>query len=277
MSWSHWRAHFEANRRRPLPPVRPPPGLPPALAATARRLARLVAGALPRHVAIIMDGNGRWATSQGLPREVGHRRGADAVRAVVRAAREIGIPVLTLYAFSAQNWSRPGAEVSHLMGLLRAFLIDERAEILARGIRFTSIGDGARLPAVVRAPLRALERASAKNRGMTLCLALSYGGREAIVAAARALARAVSDGRLRPQDITEQLIQSALDTRALPPVDLLIRTSGEQRLSNFLLWEGAYAELYFTSVLWPDFDRRELENALEAFARRQRRYGRFVK
>ncbi|HET6149075.1 MAG TPA: polyprenyl diphosphate synthase [Polyangia bacterium] len=239
--------------------------------------AQVLPSALPAHVAIIMDGNGRWASSQGLPREQGHRRGADAVRAVVRAAREIGIRALTLYAFSAQNWSRPGAEVGHLMDLLRTFLIDERAEILARGIRLVSIGDEARLPPLVRLPLRALVRASARNRGMTLCLALSYGGREAIVAAACKLARAVSDGRLRPEDITETLIDGTLDTRALPPVDLLIRTSGEQRLSNFLLWEGAYAELYFTPVLWPDFDRCELENALAAFARRERRYGRFVK
>jgi len=239
--------------------------------------AQALPSALPAHVAIIMDGNGRWATSQGLPREEGHRRGADAVRAVVRAAREIGIRTLTLYAFSAQNWSRPGNEVNHLMGLLRTFLVDERAEILARGIRITSIGDEARLPPLVRLPLRALVRASAGNRGMTLCLALSYGGREAIVAAACKLARAASEGRLRPENITEQLIESTLDTRALPPVDLLIRTSGEQRLSNFLLWEGAYAELYFTQVLWPDFGRRDLEDALAAFAQRERRYGRCVK
>jgi undecaprenyl diphosphate synthase len=224
-------------------------------------------------VAIVMDGNGRWAAARGLPRTAGHRRGADAVREVVRAAREIGIRALTLYAFSAQNWGRPAAEVASLMGLLRRFIADERGEILMRGIRFVAIGDRERLSRSVRIPLEALERASAANRGMTLCLALSYGGREAIVAAARALAVAAADGRLRPEAITESRLATALSTRALPPLDLMIRTSGEQRLSNFLLWEAAYAELYFTPVLWPDFGRADFEAALAAFALRRRRYG----
>jgi undecaprenyl diphosphate synthase len=229
--------------------------------------------ALPRHVAVIMDGNGRWAAARGLPRGEGHRRGADAVRRVVRAARELGIPFLTLYAFSAQNWERPRAEVAHLMRLLRAFVIDERAEILGRGIRLVTIGDRRRLPRFARAPLAALEAASAGNRDMTLCLALSYGARESITAAARALAEDVAAGRLRPADVTEQQIAARLGTARLPPLDLLIRTSGEQRLSNFLLWEAAYAELYFTPVLWPDFGRATLEAALLAYARRQRRFG----
>jgi undecaprenyl diphosphate synthase len=228
---------------------------------------------LPCHVAIIMDGNGRWAERHGLPRDAGHRRGADAVRAVVRAAREIGLPALTLYAFSAQNWGRPVTEVAHLMRLLRRYLLDERAELCARGIRVVAVGDLARLPRAVRAPLAALVRASAGNRDMTLRLALSYGGREAIVAAARALAAAACAGRLRPDAIDEAAFEAALDCHGLPPLDLLIRTSGEQRLSNFMLWEAAYAELYFTEVAWPDFGRADLLHALDAFARRDRRYG----
>jgi undecaprenyl diphosphate synthase len=229
---------------------------------------------LPAHVAIIMDGNGRWASVRGAPSAEGHRVGADAVRRVVRAARELGIPCLTLYAFSAQNWERPPAEVAELMQLLLRFVLQERAELNARGIRLTTIGDEARLPAFVRAPLAALVEATRANRGMTLCLALSYGGRESLVRAAQRLARAAVEGRLRPDAITEAHLARALDTRALPPPDLVIRTSGEQRLSNFLLWEAAYAELYFTDVMWPDFAREHLEAALAAYGRRDRRFGR---
>jgi undecaprenyl diphosphate synthase len=227
----------------------------------------------PRHVAVIMDGNGRWAALRGLPRVEGHRAGADAVRRVVRAARELGLPALTLYAFSEQNWSRPRGEVAHLMRLLGAFVLDERAELLARGIRVVTIGDVARLPRFARGPLAALEAASASNRDMTLCLAVSYGAREALTAAARALAEDVTAGRLRAADVTERELGARLGTGALPPLDLVIRTSGEQRLSNFLLWEAAYAELYFTPTLWPDFGRSALEAALAAYASRQRRYG----
>jgi undecaprenyl diphosphate synthase len=229
---------------------------------------------LPEHVAIIMDGNGRWASARGGARADGHRQGAEAVRRVVRASREIGIPCLTLYAFSAQNWQRPPAEVVALMHLLHRFVVDERAELLARGIRLTTIGDETRLPAFVRGPLAALADATRANRGMTLCLALSYGGRESIVRAARQLARAALGGRLPPDAIDEAQVARALDTRALPPLDLVIRTSGEQRLSNFMLWEAAYAELYFTDVMWPDFRREHLEAALAAYARRERRFGR---
>jgi undecaprenyl diphosphate synthase len=232
-----------------------------------------VSAPLPHHVAIIMDGNGRWAEERGLPRAEGHRRGADAVRRVVRAARELGLSALTLYAFSAQNWARPRAEVAHLMRLLASFVGGERDELLARGIRVVTIGDLARLPRFARAPLAALEVASAGNRDMTLCLALSYGGREALTAAARALAAEAAAGRLRPDDVTERVLGARLGTAALPPLDLVIRTSGEQRLSNFLLWEAAYAELYFTPILWPDFGRATLEAALDAFAGRQRRFG----
>ena len=220
-----------------------------------------------------MDGNGRWAQEHGLPRVEGHRQGAKAVREVVRAAREINLRALTLYAFSAQNWDRPRGEVGHLMRLLRIFLRDERAELLARGIRLVAIGNRERLPPFVQAPLAALEAATAANRDMTLCLALSYGGREAITAAARALAADVAAGRLAPGEVTEGHLGARLGTGLLPPLDLLIRTSGEQRLSNFLLWEAAYAELYFTPVLWPDFGRAHLEAALASYVRRQRRFG----
>jgi undecaprenyl diphosphate synthase len=229
---------------------------------------------LPEHVAIIMDGNGRWAAARGGKRSDGHRQGAEAVRRVVRAARELGVRYLTLYAFSAQNWERPAAEVADLMQLLLRFVLQERAELNARGIRLTTIGDQTRLPAYVRGPIAALTEATRANRGMTLCLALSYGGRESIVRAAQRLARAAVEGRLAPEAIGEDHVARALDTRALPPPDLLIRTSGEQRLSNFLLWECAYAELYFTDVMWPDFGREHLLAAVEAFSRRQRRFGR---
>ena len=231
---------------------------------------------LPDHVAIIMDGNGRWAAARGGSRPDGHRQGAEAVRRTVRAARELGIRHLTLYAFSAQNWERPAAEVAGLMRLLVRFVHEERAELAARGIRLTAIGDLERLPAFVRGPLSALIEATRANRGMTLCLALSYGARESLVRAAQRLAQAAVAGRLRPESISESDVARALDTRALPPPDLVIRTSGEQRLSNFLLWEAAYAELYFTDVMWPDFGREELEAALAAFARRQRRFGRLA-
>jgi undecaprenyl diphosphate synthase len=220
-----------------------------------------------------MDGNGRWAEARGLPRAEGHRRGADAVRRVVRAARERGLEALTLYAFSTENWGRPGAEVGHLMRLLGAFAVDERAELLARGVRVVTIGDLGRLPALARAPLAALVAATARNRALTLCLALSYGGRDAITAAARALAIDVEAGRLRAADVTPERLAARLDTRALPPLDLLVRTSGEQRLSNFLLWEAAYAELVFSPVLWPDFDGAALDAALAELARRRRRFG----
>ena len=227
----------------------------------------------PRHVAIIMDGNGRWASARGLPRARGHREGAEAVRRVVRAAREIGLPALTLYAFSAQNWQRPRPEVDHLMRLLRRFALDEAPEILARDIRLLVIGEAHRLPLLARAPLAALQAASARNRAMTLCLALSYGGREALAAAARALVREAAAGRLRPEQVDVAAVAARLATARLPPVDLLIRTSGEQRLSNFLLWECAYAELHFTPTLWPDFGAADLQAALDAYGRRERRFG----
>ncbi len=228
---------------------------------------------LPRHVAIIMDGNGRWAQRRGLPRVEGHRRGAKSVREVVRAAREVGLRALTLYAFSSQNWDRPPDEVATLMQLLRDYVIEERAEILDNGIRLIAIGEVDRLPDFVREPLDDLMRASEGNRAMTLCLALSYGGRESIVAAARSLCESVARGAIQPHELTEARFSAALQTGGLPQLDLLIRTSGEERLSNFLLWEAAYAELYFTDTFWPDFGRDHLLKALESFDGRERRFG----
>ena len=193
---------------------------------------------------------------------------------VVLAAHQLGVETLTLYAFSAQNWARPRAEVAHLMQLLARFALEERTQLLARRIRLLTIGDLGRLPAPARLALRALELASATNRSMTLCLALSYGGREALTAAARALVTDAAAGRLRPEQVTEERLGAALSPMDLPPLDLVIRTSGEQRLSNFMLWEAAFAELYFTPVLWPDFDRTDLEAALASYAERHRRFGR---
>jgi undecaprenyl diphosphate synthase len=229
---------------------------------------------LPRHVAVIMDGNGRWAQRRGLPRIEGHRKGAIAVREVVRAAREVGVRALTLYAFSSQNWNRPPEEVGALMQLLRDYVVEERPEIMDNAIRLIAIGDVDRLPDFVREPLEALMRDSAGNRAMTLCLALSYGGRESIVSTARALAELAARGALKPEDITEDHFSAALQTGGLPQLDLMIRTSGEERLSNFLLWEAAYAELYFTQTHWPDFGREELLRALESYRGRERRFGR---
>jgi undecaprenyl diphosphate synthase len=229
---------------------------------------------LPRHVAIIMDGNGRWAQVRGLPRTEGHRKGADAVRDVVRASRELGLSALTLYAFSMQNWDRPADEVAILMQLLKDYCEGERGEIMDNDIRLVAVGEVGRLPAFVRGPLDDLMRDSAGNRSMTLCLALSYGGREALCDAARAIAREVAAGTLAPEAVDERAVQERLCTAMLPQVDLLIRTSGELRLSNFLLWESAYAELYFTETLWPEFGRGELYAAIEAFQRRERRFGR---
>jgi len=228
---------------------------------------------LPRHVGIIMDGNGRWAQSRGKPRLEGHRVGADSVRDVTRYAREIGIEALTLYAFSSQNWSRPIEEVEGLMQLLREYLLGERSEILDNGIRLEAIGDIDRLPPLVTEPLSELRAASAGNTGMTLTLALSYGGRESIARAVRAAAHDVAAGTLAPEAIDVDRFEAYLPTHRLPPVDLLIRTSGEQRISNFLLWEIAYAELVFVDRPWPEFRREQLQECLDAYAARERRFG----
>ncbi len=216
-----------------------------------------------------MDGNGRWAKLRGLPRIDGHREGAASVRDIVRASRQLGLGALTLYAFSSQNWQRPLDEVRALMELLRDYLVEERPEIMDNDIRLTTIGDIERLPSMVREPLDALVRDSAGNKSMILCLALSYGGREVIVEAARAAMRA----GLRPEELTEDKFARLLPTRELPPLDFMIRTSGEQRISNFLLWEAAYAELFFTPVLWPEFRRADLYAALSMYGSRERRFG----
>ena len=230
-----------------------------------------VSMSLPRHVGIIMDGNGRWAEARGLSRVEGHRVGADSVRDITRAARQVGLEAITLYAFSSQNWQRPAEEVGALMDLLREYLLGERAEIMDNDIRLDAIGDVEKLPALVRDPLDALRRDSAQNKSMTLTLALSYGGRESIARAVAAIARDFAAGQLTAVDV--DTVNRYLPTHRLPPLDLLIRTSGEQRISNFMLWELAYAELVFSDVLWPDFRRQQLYAALEEYARRERRFG----
>jgi undecaprenyl diphosphate synthase len=218
-----------------------------------------------RHVAIIMDGNGRWAKKRRLPRAVGHQRGVEAVRRLVRAARDMDLEALTLYAFSTENWRRPEDEISDLMALLKRFILSDLDEFAANGVRLKVIGDyRAFAPDVVELVERALAR-TAQNRGTTLAVALNYGSRDEI---ARAAAKAAAKGA-----ITAEAIDSELDTADMPPLDLLIRTSGELRLSNFLLWQAAYAELWFTDVLWPDFTPEHLAEALAEFARRERRYG----
>ncbi len=216
-----------------------------------------------------MDGNGRWAEARGLPRAEGHKAGAQSVRDIVRAARQIGIEALTLYAFSSQNWDRPVDEVQAVMHLLRDYLIDERPEIMDNEIRLKAIGAVDRLPPAVKQPLDALMADSAGNTKMTLTLALSYGGRESIIGAAKALVR---DG-VAEADVTADAFNARLATADLPQLDLLIRTSGEQRLSNFLLWEAAYAEFCFDDALWPDYRRPQLYKALEEYAARERRFG----
>ena len=220
-----------------------------------------------------MDGNGRWAQRLGKPRLEGHRAGAESVRDITRAARELGLEALTLYAFSSQNWQRPVEEVAGLMQLLREFLIDERSEILDNQIRLEAIGDIERLPATVKVPLDELRATSASNKGMTLTLALSYGGRESIARAVRAAAKDVAAGSISADAIDVDLFSTYLPTTQLPPLDLLIRTSGEQRISNFMLWEIAYAELIFIDVQWPEFRREHLYKCLDQYAARERRFG----
>jgi undecaprenyl diphosphate synthase len=220
-----------------------------------------------------MDGNGRWATRRGLSRVQGHRRGKESVRAIVEKAREIGIEYLTLDAFSSEYWQRPEREVNALMQLLRRYLKSELAKMMRYGIRLRAIGNLRKLPPSVAAELREVERKTARNDRMTVLLAVSYGAREEVAAAARKLARQVRDGTIAPEDIDEERFASALATAGIPDPDLLIRTSGEMRLSNFLLWQLAYTELIVTETLWPDFREKELMAAIEEYRRRQRRFG----
>jgi undecaprenyl diphosphate synthase len=228
---------------------------------------------LPQHVAIIMDGNGRWAQARGKPRTAGHQRGADAVRATMRAARRLGIPALTLYAFSEQNWDRPQVEINALVDLLCECLVSERNELVDNEIRLSAIGRLHKLPQHAQSRLRTLTSETESNKGMTLNLALSYGGREELVDAARALAVRARDGDLDPTDIDEAALARLLPSMDVGPVDLMIRTGGEQRISNFLLWGSAYAEFYFTDELWPDFDANSLYSAIRAYQERERRFG----
>jgi undecaprenyl diphosphate synthase len=228
---------------------------------------------MPRHVAIVMDGNGRWANRRGLSRHEGHRRGKDSVRAVVDAALELGIPYVTLYAFSSENWGRPTTEVSFLMQLFHRYLITETKRLMKRDIRVVALGDTKRLPPRVREALAETVEVTRGNRTMTVALALSYGGRQDIVNAVRTIARGVAEGSILPDDIDEQLVAGELTTSELPDPDLLIRTSGEQRVSNFFLFQLAYTELYFTDTLWPDFREREFLSAIAAYQLRERRFG----
>ena len=227
----------------------------------------------PTHVAIIMDGNGRWATSRHLPKIAGHREGANAVRRTIEAAIQSGVGWLTIYAFSSENWRRPLGEVLDLTGLLRHYLKSEIAELKANGVRLRIIGDRTRFDPDIQADLAAAERDTAHNRRLNLTVALSYGARAEIAAAARAAAEAVLAGKLAPGEIDEATFGRFLATAEIPDPDLIIRTSGEQRLSNFLLWQGAYAELVFLDVLWPDFGAAQFADALAEYARRERRFG----
>lgn len=227
----------------------------------------------PAHIAIIMDGNGRWAKARGLPRTAGHKRGAEAVRRTVECAREMGVSFLTLYAFSSENWKRPQGEVTDLMGLLRLYLRNEVRTLHKNGIRLKVIGDRSRLGPDIVALIEESEQKTAANSAMTLILALSYGGRQEIVDAARRLAVEVAEGRLSPAEIDDAALSGRLFTAGIPDPDMIIRTSGEQRISNFLLWQCAYSELVFLDVLWPDFDREHLTAAIRDFHGRERRFG----
>jgi undecaprenyl diphosphate synthase len=228
---------------------------------------------VPRHVAIIMDGNGRWARARGLPRAIGHKYGAETVRQIVEATIDLGIEYLTLFGFSSENWNRPMGEVLDLMGLLRRYLSKEMAELHAQGVRIRIIGERERLEPDIVSLIEQSEKLTESNTTLNLTLALSYGGRSAIALAARRIAEQVKSGALTPDMINEDLFEGHLETVDLPDPDLLIRTSGEKRISNFMLWECAYSEFVFVDALWPDFSRDQLVEAIAEFGRRNRRYG----
>lgn len=228
---------------------------------------------LPRHIAVIMDGNGRWANQRGLPRLEGHKTGAEAVRRTITECGRLGIEVLTLYSFSQENWKRPAEEVDGLMSLALHHLVAEREDLIRNNVRFRAIGRRDRLSPAVLHELDATRDATAHGTGLTLLLAINYGSRAEIVDACRSLARDVADGRLAPDQIDESLLASRLDTAGLPDPDLLIRTAGERRLSNYLLWQLSYAEIHVTDVLWPDFGVAELHEAILDYAGRERRFG----
>ena len=243
------------------------------MSAQPLQLSQQAKSVLPSHVAIIMDGNGRWAKERGLPRVEGHRHGAESVRAVVRAAGEVGIKYLTLYAFSVENWNRPKEEVDTLMKYLARYLKNEVAELQRSNVRLQAIGQIYRLPEFVQAQLKKTIALLSKNNGLTLILALSYGGRTEIVEAVRSIATKVKDGQIDSAEINEQVFAQHLYTKNFPDPDLLIRTSGEMRVSNFLLWQISYAEFVVTPTFWPDFRKAQFFEALEDYTRRHRRFG----
>jgi len=228
---------------------------------------------VPRHVAIIMDGNGRWAAARGLPRVEGHRRGVEALRRTVRAAADLGISVLTIFSFSSENWSRPQSEISDLMGLLRRFIRKDLAELHKSNVRVRIIGERDSLDRDIRLLLQEAEDLTRGNTGLTLVVAFNYGARQEIAQAARRLAVEVAEGRLSPAEVTPERLAGHLHAPDIPDPDVIIRTSGEQRLSNFLLWQAAYSELVFVPINWPDFDREALEGAIAEYRRRERRFG----
>ena len=229
--------------------------------------------AAPRHVAIIMDGNGRWASARGLPRSAGHKKGVEALRRAVRAARDFGIEYLTIYSFSSENWARPATEVSFLMELLRRFIRQDVADLHREGVRIRVIGSRDGLDPAIAALLDDAEKLTAGNDGLTLVVAFNYGSRQELACAARKLAEAVRDGRLEPSALTAEAIAGELETKGIPDPDLLIRTGGEQRVSNFLLWQMAYTEFVFVPEYWPDFDAAIFARAIDDFRGRDRRFG----
>lgn len=232
--------------------------------------------AIPQHVAIIMDGNGRWAQSRGLPRVAGHKQGAEAVERTVRAAGEAGIKFLTLFAFSTENWKRPEEEVSALMGLLRLYLRSKTAEMHKNNVRLKIIGDRTNLSEDILASIESAEELTAKNDGITLVIALSYSGRWDMMQATQKIAALVQSGAIKADDVTEDMISSQMSMAGIPDPDLIIRTSGEKRISNFLLWQGAYSEYVFLDSHWPDFDATALTGALAAYQQRERRFGKIT-
>jgi len=256
-----------------MTPEKPDSQLEAAVASAARWPALnppLPREKMPRHVAIIMDGNGRWARQRGLLRVKGHLAGAETVRAITRYAGQIHLQALTLFAFSTENWKRPRAEIRFLFGLLRKHLVRERAELLANGVRLRAIGDTRALPEQVQAELQRTIALTAANSGLNVCLALNYGAQDEILNAVREVAARVAAGEIRQEDITSELLERHLFTAGLPPVDLLIRTAGERRLSNFLLWQACGAEFYVTPQCWPDFRRRDLDAAILEYGRRRK-------
>ena len=228
---------------------------------------------IPAHVAIILDGNGRWAKEKGMPRNYGHKQGAKAVEAILEDAKDMGIKYLTVYAFSTENWNRPEAEVSALMTILRNYLKTSIKKSMKNNVRCRVIGERSKLSPDIQEAIRELEETTAGNTGLTFTIAINYGSRDEITRAVRKVAARVAAGELAPEDITEKIIGENLDTNYLPDPDLLIRTCNEQRISNYLLWQCAYTEFYFTPVAWPDFDKAELEKAVEAYSGRTRKFG----